>query len=142
MPKKAKTAAKLKLPKEVAGVKIPKGLRKQAKKIVELIDSPAGRELAVAGLSLAASSLVAKTGNEQAKGAVKALTKAARKSAASDAANEAADLGAILRAAAAEGARRFLAGFEEAQSVKTQAPAARKRTARPGSSRKKAGSSG
>ena len=57
--KKSKSKSKLKLPKEVAGVKVPKGLRKQAKTLLNLIDTPAGRELAATGLTLAAASLVA-----------------------------------------------------------------------------------
>lgn len=115
-----KSKVKLKVPKEVAGVKVPKGLRKQAKKMIEIIDSPAGRELAVAGLTLAASSLAAKASEGNAKGAVKAIAEGVSRSrrAAGDGA-DAADLGAILRAAAAEGARRFLAGFEEGQQAKS-----------------------
>lgn len=115
MAKKSKSKSKLKLPKEVAGVKVPKGLRKQAKSLLEIIDSPAGRELAAAGLTLAATSLVAKASDSKTKGAVKTLAREAvarRKAGQGDAA----DLGAILSAAVAEGARRFLQGFEEGKS--------------------------
>lgn len=113
---KSKSRSKLKLPKEVAGVKVPKGLRKQAKTLLEIIDSPAGRELAAAGLTLAATSLVAKTSDSKAKGAVKTLAREAvarRRTGDGDAA----DLGAVLSAAVAEGARRFLQGFEEGKKA-------------------------
>ena len=49
--------AKAKIPKRVAGVKVPKKVRKQAKKALKLADSPGVRDLAVAGLTLAAESL-------------------------------------------------------------------------------------
>ena len=115
---KSKSKSKLKLPKEVAGVKVPKGLRKQAKTLLEIIDSPAGRELAAAGLTLAATSLVAKASDSKAKGAVKTLAREAvarRRTGEGDAA----DLGAVLSAAVAEGARRFLPGSEEGKKAAT-----------------------
>lgn len=115
MAKKSKSKSKLKLPKEVAGVKVPKGLRKQAKNLLEIIDTPAGRELAAAGLTLAATSLVAKATDSKTKGAVKSL---ARDAVARRRDGDAADLGAILSAAVAEGAKRFLQGFEEGKKVR------------------------
>ena len=112
MAKKSKSKAKLKLPKEVAGVKVPKGLRKQAKKLLEIIDSPAGRELAAAGLTLAATSLAAKASDGKAKSTVRSIAREAVGNNRSGT-GDAGDLGAILSAAVAEGARRFLQGFEE-----------------------------
>lgn len=112
MAKKSKSKAKLKLPKEVAGVKVPKGLRKQAKKLLEIIDSPAGRELAAAGLTLAATSLAAKASDGKAKSTIRSVAREAVDKSRSGT-KDAADLGAILSAAVAEGARRFLQGFEE-----------------------------
>ncbi|HET9427486.1 MAG TPA: hypothetical protein VFO69_03920 [Allosphingosinicella sp.] len=122
MAKKSKSKAKLKLPKEVAGVKVPKGLRKQAKKLLEIIDSPAGRELAAAGLTLAAGSLAAKASDSKAKSAVKSLAREAVDKGRSGG-GDAADLGAILSAAVAEGARRFLEGYEEGKQSAASAPA-------------------
>ena len=45
---------KVKIPKRVGGVKVPKKVRKQAKKALKLVDSPAVRDLALAGLAIAA----------------------------------------------------------------------------------------
>ena len=50
--------AKVKVPKRVGGVKVPKKLRKQAKRALELVDSPAARDLALAGLAIAAESVI------------------------------------------------------------------------------------
>ena len=123
MSKKSKSRSKLKLPKEVAGVKVPKGLRKQAKTLLNLIDTPAGRELAATGLTLAAASLVAKTSDGKAKSAVKAVAReVVAKNRGADA--DAADLGAILSSAVAEGARRFLQGFEEGKKANSAGPPA------------------
>ena len=130
---KSKSKPKLKLPKEVAGVKVPKGLRKQAKNLLQIIDSPAGRELAAAGLTLAASSLAAKAADSNTKKAVKAVAREVVGKA-KPAEGEANDLGAILSAAVAEGAKRFLEGFEEGRNSRpNSSPAARVvRPARPG----------
>ena len=116
---KAKSKSGLKLPKEVAGVKVPKGLRKQAKNLLEIIDTPAGRELAAAGLTLAATALAAKSTDSKTKGAAKAVAREVVGKARS-AEGDAADLGAILSAAVAEGARRFVEGFEEGKRAKAQ----------------------
>ena len=47
--------AKLKIPKEIAGVRIPKELRKPANALLETVASPAGREMIAAGLTMAAA---------------------------------------------------------------------------------------
>lgn len=49
-----------KLPKKIAGVKIPKKLRKSGGKLIEAASTPAGRELIAAGLVAAGSALAAK----------------------------------------------------------------------------------
>jgi hypothetical protein len=49
-----------KLPKKIAGVKIPKKLRKSGGKLIEVASTPAGRELIAAGLVAAGSALAAK----------------------------------------------------------------------------------
>lgn len=106
--------AKVKIPKKVAGVKVPKPLRKEAKKALKLADSLAVRELAVSGLTLAAQALIDKT---QAKAAESAEAGRRQVQATLKANLDALHLGDVLRAAAMEGARRFLEGFEQAQSA-------------------------
>lgn len=108
--------AKVKIPKEVAGVKVPKALRKEAKRALELVESKAVRELALSGLSIAAQKLadrarsnLADPGHRQATISLKTEL-------------EALNLGEVLRAAAVEGARRFLAGFEEGQAAPAKSP--------------------
>ena len=105
--------AKVKIPKRVAGVKVPKKVRKQAKKALKLTASPAVRDLALAGLTLAAQSVIDKgrAGN----GARSAM-------------REGLDLGTVIHAAVAEGARRFLEGFEEG-AAKGAKPSRAKRPA-------------
>ena len=106
--------AKVKIPKRVAGVKVPKKVRKQAKKALKLTASPAVRDLALAGLTLAAQSVIDRprpgNGATQSKAKLDGL-----------------DLGAVIHAAVAEGARRFLEGFEEGAAA--EAKPARKRAA-------------
>ena len=114
--------AKTKVPKRVGGVKVPKDVRKQFKKAMKLVDAPLVRDFAITGLTAAAEALVQRTsselraaGDNQRKATLKAL-----------------DLGDMLRAAAIEGARRFVEGFEQVRS-ETPAPArasAAKSTAR------------
>lgn len=113
--------AKVKIPKEVAGVKVPKALRKEAKKALKLADSPAVRELALTGLTIAAQTLADRAranlgdpGHKQATVTLKADI-------------DALNLGEVLRAAAVEGARRFLEGFEEGRAKKAEETAAPKR---------------
>ena len=91
--------AKTKLPKRVGGVKIPKKVRKQAKKAIALIETPAVRDLAIAGLTMAAERLAPGKSDGSA----------------SRADQDEPGLGDVLRQSAIEGARRFLAGFEEGQ---------------------------
>lgn len=121
--------AKRKFPKEVAGVKVPKTLRKEAKKALKLADSPAVRELAAVGLSLAAQALIDRS---QPRSAAQPATRdrsGHRGTTAALKANlDALNLGDVLRAAAAEGARRFLEGFDEGKHA---APAKAKPAPRP-----------
>ena len=56
MAKKRKN--KTKLPKRIAGVKIPKALRKSVPSVIALLDTPHGREAAAAALSAAAATLL------------------------------------------------------------------------------------
>ena len=100
--------AKVNIPKRVAGVKVPKKVRKQAKKALKLAVSPVARDLALTGLTLAAERVV-----EEARRNAGARPAEARVSDGEASKPERLDLGAILHAAVAEGARRFLEGFEE-----------------------------
>lgn len=109
--------SKVKIPKRVGGVKVPKKVRKQAKKALKLTESTAVRDLALAGLTLAAEAMLdrgrasAAAGTGAAPGARKAGLNGL-------------DLGEVVHAAVAEGARRFLQGFEQgAAAASTDAPA-------------------
>ena len=116
--------AKVKIPKRVGGVKVPKKVRKQAKKALKLTESSAVRDLALAGLTLAAEAMLDR-GRAAAAAAGRAAPSARR------AGLDALDLGEVVHAAVAEGARRFLQGFEEAAAAASakppsKAPAAKK----------------
>ncbi|HTU10176.1 MAG TPA: hypothetical protein VMG08_04685 [Allosphingosinicella sp.] len=111
--------AKVKIPKRVAGVKVPKKVRKQAKKALKLTASPAVRDLALAGLTLAAQSVISKA---------KPRDDEARPGAGAKAKLDGLDLGLVIHAAVAEGARRFLEGFDEGAAAAAPKPA-RRRTA-------------
>lgn len=112
--------AKVKIPKRVAGVKVPKKVRKQAKKALKLTASPAVRDLALSGLTLAAQSLIDKAKNGGAGPGAGARGKP-----------DALDLGAVIHAAVAEGARRFLEGFDEGAAAAAPRPARKRTAARP-----------
>jgi hypothetical protein len=107
--------AKTKVPKRVGGVKVPKKVRKQAKKALKLVDASVVRDFAVAGLTAAAEAIVQRTSSQ-----LRAAGDSQRK-----ATLEALDLGDMLRAAAIEGARRFVDGFEETRRAPSAAKAPR-----------------
>jgi hypothetical protein len=125
--------SKVKIPKRVAGVKVPKKVRKQAKKALKLTESRAVRDLALAGLTLAAEAMLDRGratggpgGAQPGKAGLNGL-----------------DLGEIVHAAVAEGARRFLQGFEEGAAAASadapaKKPAAKAPAAKPGPRRKPA----
>ena len=108
--------AKVKIPKRIAGVKVPKKLRRQAKKMLRASASPLVRDLALAGLGLAAQRLL--DGNAA----------AARPDRPAKSSLRGLDLAALLEAAAAEGARRFLDGWQ----TEVPAPKAAPKRRRPG----------
>ena len=124
--------AKVKVPKRVAGVKVPKELRKQAKRALDLVDSPAARDLALAGLAIAAERVIDRGRAKQGNG--KRLQDVFKDGL------DGLELGEVLRAAAVEGARRFLEGFDEGQraSKASPKPARPPRTAKPASAPKPA----
>jgi hypothetical protein len=104
--------SKVKIPKRVGGVKVPKKVRKQAKKALKLTESSAVRDLALAGLTLAAEAML-----DRGRAASAAAAPGARK-----AGLNGLDLGEVVHAAVAEGARRFLQGFEEGVAAAAPAP--------------------
>lgn len=55
------------LPKEVLGVKVPKELRKAGERVLEQANSPQGREMIAAGLTMAATAAVAALAKDRAK---------------------------------------------------------------------------
>ena len=89
--------ARMKIPKRVAGVKIPKKVRKRANKAIRLAESPVVREVAAAAVGAAA-----------AKADRGALASAAR-----TAMSDPERFVETLRSAALDGFQRFLEGFEE-----------------------------
>ena len=93
--------AKVKIPKRVAGVKIPKKVRKRANKALKLADSPIVREAAVAALGLAGGAKAMQEANEGDGGKAGAQH------------FDAETLVEAIREAAMDGVRRFLEGLEE-----------------------------
>jgi hypothetical protein len=88
--------AKVKVPKKVAGVKIPKKVRKKANKALKLADSVVSREMAVAALCASGVGRAAQqaTGRPLRELDIETIVEEARE-------------------AALDGLRRFLEGFEE-----------------------------
>ena len=68
---------KTKIPKRIAGVKLPKELRKTGEAILEKANSPAGREMLAAGLTMAAAAATAAVARSREKAEDKATTGAA-----------------------------------------------------------------
>jgi hypothetical protein len=93
----------LKIPKKVAGVKLPKKVRKRAKKAIKMGASPVVREIAAAAIGAAA-------------GKAAGSGSSARRSAGGARARnhfEGGEIGEAFRSAAVAGLQRFLEGFEE-----------------------------
>ncbi len=98
--------AKVKIPKRVGGVEIPKKVRKRAKKVVKMAQSESFRALASAAAATAARGQRAARDN-----AAEARDEVRRFAARIDI--DADRIGETLRAAAIDGLRRFLEGLEE-----------------------------
>jgi hypothetical protein len=96
---------KLKIPKKIAGVKLPKQARKTANKAIKMGASPVVRELAVAAIGAAGG----KAAGERKADRTQAQDFHGRAHAQIDL-NQ---VGEAFRAAAIDGLRRFLEGFEE-----------------------------
>lgn len=106
-----------KLPKKVAGVKIPKGLRKAGEAAVDLAQQPAVGEFVAAALTAAAASLMADSK------AGKAVRREAADGA-SESLKEASAIGSAVKKVLLEAAREMLDSFENAAPEKILAEAA------------------
>src|SRR5215217_851122 len=91
---------KLKVPKRIAGVKVPKKLRKPVNKALAIAENPATRDLAVAALTAAAAALARKGAD--------AAQRAQRPGEPGTDPDRAGKLGDVIIAAALDGARRLL----------------------------------
>ena len=91
---------KMKVPKRIAGVKVPKKLRKPVNKALAIAENPATRDLAVAALTAAAAAL-AKKGAESSSRPQQPCEPGTD-------ANGAGTLTDVIIAAALDGARRLL----------------------------------
>ena len=105
----AKDKKKLKVPKRIAGVKVPKEIRKPVNKALKLAEDPQARGLAIAALTAAASALTATTGDGTAQ--------RARRPGEPGIDERAGRLADTVIAAALDGARRLLDGLESAASA-------------------------
>jgi hypothetical protein len=95
----------VKIPKRIAGVKIPRKARKTANKALKMGASPIVREIAVAAIGAAGGKKMGDRKEPQ-----------AEEHGFADRANihiDAGKVGEAFRAAAIDGLRRFLEGFEE-----------------------------
>jgi erythromycin esterase-like protein len=115
-----------KLPKEVAGVKIPKKLRKAGSAAMDLAQQPIVGELVAAALTAAAASLMKDTK------AGKAVRREAS-DAASETVREASAIGTAVKQVLLDAAREMLDSFEDAKPEKVLA---KSRPRKPGRGKK------
>lgn len=111
----AKDKKSLKVPKRIAGVKVPKEIRKPVNKALKLAEDPQARGLAVAALTAAATALTAKTNEGDGARALKPGDPGT-----DDKAGKLAD---VVIAAALDGARRLLDGLESSAAQADAKPA-------------------
>lgn len=97
---------KVRIPKRVGGVKIPKKVRKRANKAIENVDGAAIRELASAAIGAAA-------GARRVRARVRFADDGPDLDGGVSVRIDADKFGEAFRAAAIDGFRRFLEGFEE-----------------------------
>ena len=97
---------KVRIPKRVGGVKIPKKVRKRANKAIENVDGAAVRELASAAIGAAA-------GARRVRARVRFADDGPDLDGGVSVRIDADKFGEAFRAAAIDGFRRFLEGFEE-----------------------------
>ena len=93
-------AGKVKIPKNIAGVKLPKKVRRKANKAIKTATSPEVRRMAKAAINVAGRR-VREEGAERVRGLHGTIH------------IEGTELGEAFRTAAIDGFRRFLEGFEE-----------------------------
>lgn len=98
--------AKVKIPKRVGGVKIPKKVRRRANKAIGKVDSTAVRELASAAIGAAA-------GARRVRARVRFADDGPDPDGGLSVRIDAERFGEAFRTAALDGFRRFLEGFEE-----------------------------
>ena len=115
----AKDKKKLKVPKRIAGVKVPKEIRKPVNKALKLADDPQARGLAIAALTAAAGALTAKTDGDEARRALRPGEPGTG--------DRAGTLADVVIAAALDGARRLLDGLEASATPAPDAPEAPRR---------------
>jgi len=75
MAKKSKTdgaKSKMKIPKEIAGFKVPKDLRKKGDALIEKANSPEGRQAIASGLAMVGGLVAANAARKQAEAAAAA----------------------------------------------------------------------
>lgn len=77
--KKADGKPKMKIPKEIAGFKVPKDLRKKGEALIERANSPEGRQAIASGLAMVGGLVAANAARKQAESAKAAEAKAAPK---------------------------------------------------------------
>src|SRR5687768_4122296 len=113
--KKAKKSKdKVKLPKRIGGMKVPKAVRQAGKSALKLAEQPAVSEAVAAALLAAAAALRDPPATRRAAGAAAG--------AAGEAGQEAIKLGDSLRRMAIDMARRTLDAWETADSKPTSGP--------------------
>ena len=95
--------AKVKIPKRVAGMKVPKKVRRKAKKAIRAAESPVVREFAAAAIGAVADARASR--GSRAFGHGRELGRPLRV--------DADQLADTIRSAALDGIRRFLEGFDE-----------------------------
>lgn len=110
---------KLKVPKRIAGMKVPKKVRKTANQALKVADHPLALELAAAALAAAAASL-RKHGGPRA-------VAAAAEDKLDEVKEQTGKLRDLVAAAALDGARRLMEGVEPAAGRASKAPAKRRR---------------
>lgn len=108
-----------KIPKRIAGVKIPKGLRESGNAAVKLAQSPMARELLTAGLAAAAAAVAANARARKAAGQSGGAASDAFANVAEAATKSAGEIKTALVAAAGVAAQQFFAANAGAEAADT-----------------------
>ena len=126
---------KVKIPKRIAGVKIPKKVRRKVKKAARMAESPVVREVAAAA---AAAAVQARAARAQARAAAAEAGGSAMQSGDATIHIDGDRLVETVKAAALDGLRRFLEGLDEGLR---EIDADRRDDARPQANGRRAGAS-